>query len=241
MLGFVFFFVETARFPFLMRVAPTRNFHVFYNRIVYSCDRRLPLSLFPGCNAASLSATRSFLSKPIHSFNRPVAPPRTTVTAGINMGEPSKSASTRFGFDVTRHNFEEALPGVVESIEEAQFVAIDTELTGLSSASNFEDMTDEPRERYIKLRKYATDFGILQYGVACFRWDEASKKYLVKPYNFYLSAATHRDTGIERRFMAQASSIEFLAEYKFNFNKAFHDGKIWRMTLDKAIFNSISP
>jgi hypothetical protein len=49
-------------------------------------------------------------------------------------------------------------------------------------------------------------------------------RYLVKPFNFYLTAATHKDTGIERRFLVQASSIEFLSEYHFNFNKAFHYG-----------------
>ena len=145
---------------------------------------------------------------------------------------PSKKQKLRFGLDVTRDNFEEVLSAVLEAVNEAQFVAVDTELTGLSSVSNFEDMVDEPRERYTKLRRYATDFAVLQYGVACFRWDEGSKKYHVKPFNFYLSAATNRDTGIERRFLAQASSIEFLSEYHFDFNKAFHFGEIERLVMD---------
>lgn len=46
----------------------------------------------------------------------------------------------------------------------------------------------------------------------------------MKPFNFYLSSATPKDTGIERRFLVQASSIAFLSEYKFDFNKAFHRG-----------------
>lgn len=51
---------------------------------------------------------------------------------------------------------------------------------GLSSVNNLEDITDEPRERYTKLKRFATDFAILQYGIACFRWNEEQKKWVHK-------------------------------------------------------------
>jgi hypothetical protein len=47
------------------------------------------------------------------------------------MGEPSVAPpKARFGLDVTRENFETVLPAVLDALDEAKFVAFDTELTG---------------------------------------------------------------------------------------------------------------
>lgn len=49
----------------------------------------------------------------------------------IAMGEPSVAPpKARFGLDVTRENFETVLPAVLDALDEAKFVAFDTELTG---------------------------------------------------------------------------------------------------------------
>ncbi|KAI9004484.1 hypothetical protein DFJ74DRAFT_774409 [Hyaloraphidium curvatum] len=204
----------------------------FLGRVVLSANR-LPKPetgtaaakrAFAGLRRAS-SQARASIGPGFRNASLRVATRR--IGLGAVSTEPAgaaMSATTRFGLDVVRENFETVFPAVVDAINEAKFVAFDTELTGLSAINNLEDLIDEPRERYAKLRRYATEFAVIQFGIACFRWDEDQKKYLVKPFNFYLSASTPKDTGIERRFLVQASSIEFLSEYHFDFNKAFHKG-----------------
>lgn len=46
-------------------------------------------------------------------------------------------------------------------------------------------------------------------------------RYVARTWNFYVFP--HSYGGQDRRFTCQASSLEFLAEHKFNFNKFVHE------------------
>ncbi|CAH3997884.1 poly(A)-specific ribonuclease PARN-like [Pieris brassicae] len=123
--------------------------------------------------------------------------------------------------EVTRKNFKEALPLVSESIEEADFLVIDAEFTGLIDGRDV-SMFDSPEEYYLTLLNGSTQFLLIQFGLCAFIWDEKMKKYRNHAYNFYLFPRGR--PGYDKMFVCQSSSLEFLALQGFDFNKLFRDG-----------------
>ncbi len=65
-------------------------------------------------------------------------------------------------------------------------------------------------------------FCINQLGLSFFTYDEAAGSYSAKTFNLYLFPAPFEQ--YDRRFLCQASSIAFLAQQGFDFNKFIHDG-----------------
>lgn len=84
--------------------------------------------------ASSLSApspTREKNNKPSQSQPQTTSNrPNTPNSKNMAGDSPSRPSRTRFGLDVLSSSFEEVLPAVIDAINEAQFVAMDTELTG---------------------------------------------------------------------------------------------------------------
>ncbi|TPX32147.1 hypothetical protein SmJEL517_g04693 [Synchytrium microbalum] len=129
--------------------------------------------------------------------------------------------------EVLKGSFDAILPTIAEAIQQADFVAIDTELTGLNNGqSTAYAALDTPQDRYSKLRKSSQQFSITQYGVSCFIWDQKKKSYTSKPFNFYIFPATAKFpfNVFERNWMSQVGSIEFLAKNGFDFNKWIRHG-----------------
>lgn len=75
-------------------------------------------------------------------------------------------------------DFVEVLPLVEKAIATADFVAIDTELSGLFDESTKESPIDDVQDRYTKLRSSCEQdsFIIIQMGLCTFHWDTDSSK-----------------------------------------------------------------
>lgn len=118
-------------------------------------------------------------------------------------------------------DFKEVLPLVAASVDKADFLAIDTELTGLI---NGRDATifDTPEEYYLALSHGCSEFLLIQFGLCAFSWDEERKTYLNEAYNFYLFP--RGKPGPERVFLCQSSSLDFLSAQGFDFNKLIKEG-----------------
>ncbi|GAB6021420.1 Poly(A)-specific ribonuclease pnldc1 [Chamberlinius hualienensis] len=123
--------------------------------------------------------------------------------------------------DVTSANFKELLPAIEAAINEATFLTIDAEFTGLNVAKTLHAY-DTPEERYSKLREGALDFLLIQFGLCAFKWKESRCEY--KPFNIYVFPKPGLKNGPDLRFMCQSSSIDFLVSQGFDFNKLFRDG-----------------
>lgn len=83
---------------------------------------------------------------------------------------------------VTRSNFETALAELQPIIRAADFVAIDLEMTGVSSAPWREAFEfDRYDVSYLKVKDSAEKFAVLQFGVCPFRWDSLKQSFVAHP------------------------------------------------------------
>ncbi|XP_061626541.1 poly(A)-specific ribonuclease PARN isoform X1 [Phyllopteryx taeniolatus] len=129
--------------------------------------------------------------------------------------------------EVTRKSFKDCLNLVYAAIEEADFLAIDGEFSGISDGPSVSALTnglDTPEERYTKLKKHSMDFLLFQFGLCTFKYDEKDSKYVTKTFNFYIFPKPFNRTSPDIKFVCQSSSIDFLASQGFDFNKVFCHG-----------------
>lgn len=76
---------------------------------------------------------------------------------------------------------------------------------------------DKPEERYGKLLDLARHIIPVQVGVTAFIFNPNENEYLGKVYTFYIFPRSFFK--INRSFLCQASSLQFLHRHKFDFNK----------------------
>lgn len=127
--------------------------------------------------------------------------------------------------DITRHNFRELYPRIEEAINGASFIAIDGEFSGVTNSTYKLTNYDSPEERYHKLKDNVSNFLLMQFGLAVFKWDPKEEKHIAEAFNFYIFPFRSSSSGIpDRIFSCQSSSIDFLAAQRFDFNKVFYSG-----------------
>ncbi|KAI7907253.1 ribonuclease H-like domain-containing protein [Cokeromyces recurvatus] len=126
--------------------------------------------------------------------------------------------------EILKSNFEEKLPLIKEALLEADFISIDTELTGLTTPDVQFQTGDDIAIRYSKIKSCVQEFTIIQFGVCAFKRDPATENYIAKPFNFYIFGADTAEIQSRRVFSASASSLTFLRSNKFDFNKLIDEG-----------------
>ena len=128
--------------------------------------------------------------------------------------------------DLTKSNFAEKLPFVLESIQSADYIALDCEFSGLSVNSQDQiHAFDQVEERYQKLRHNCARMNAFQVGVCTFQWDPTKNNYISRPFNAYVLP----DPALADRVLQfKASNIGFLVKNHFDFNKLFKEGISYR-------------
>ncbi|XP_006152306.1 poly(A)-specific ribonuclease PNLDC1 [Tupaia chinensis] len=128
--------------------------------------------------------------------------------------------------DVCADEFEQSLPLLQELVLGADFVGLDIEFTGLrSNLSGPQQISlfDLPSEWYLKTRQSVQQFTICQIGLSVFSSVEGeSDKYEAHSCNFFLFPTTFGV--LDSEFSFQASSVQFLNQYGFNYNKFLKNG-----------------
>ncbi|CAF1641085.1 unnamed protein product, partial [Adineta ricciae] len=123
--------------------------------------------------------------------------------------------------DVNRDNFYDVLPQVLRDINEADYVAIDGEFSGILS---FDKMNyfDTPAERYKRHYECDRHYMMIQAGLAMIRCtNHEENRYTLKAYNFYLFPENESDAF---DFRSKTSSLQFLAANRFDFAQLFLKG-----------------
>lgn len=126
--------------------------------------------------------------------------------------------------NVTRHNFSKHLSELQKDLQlpTCRFVAIDTEFTGLSpNEHEREQFLDTLEERYRKVKRAGESFLVTQFGLATVHLDQR-EHFHIKTWNFYVFPRPYGS--LDERFLCQASSLQFLSEHGFDFNKFIKDG-----------------
>lgn len=72
-----------------------------------------------------------------------------------------------------------------QAVEECDFVAMDTELTGLADGYR-SNRSDSAATRFAKNRKAAAEFALTQLGLCAFRKDSVSGTWTAKPLSAYV-------------------------------------------------------
>lgn len=125
--------------------------------------------------------------------------------------------------EVTSCNFERLAPEIEAAIKDASFVAIDTEFTGLVQGPDASpSLFDSIEERYAKLRQTVASFYVCQLGLCAFTNVPEENLYRAQAYNVYLCPRSFGN--VDPQFCVQASSVEFLCQSGFDFNKCFYKG-----------------
>ncbi|XP_070166394.1 poly(A)-specific ribonuclease PARN [Polyergus mexicanus] len=125
--------------------------------------------------------------------------------------------------EVTCSNFQDVLSELDSILQNATFLSIDGEFTGLNSGPDAGPF-DTPAQYYTKLRTGSMDFLLVQFGLSIFTYDSQTDKYSQRSYNFYVFPKPMNRHAPDCRFMCQTSSIAFLANQDFDFNKLFKYG-----------------
>lgn len=55
-------------------------------------------------------------------------------------------------------------------------------------------------------------------------WKPKKQKYTATSYAFYLFPPVGTSSAADKKFVCQLSSLAFLAQHGFDFNKTFHEG-----------------
>lgn len=135
-------------------------------------------------------------------------------------------------------DFKEILAEFDEVIAAANFFSIDSEFTGMLS-ERIQPYTTLP-EYYQKVRTTTEEYVIVQFGITAFRLKDGTfwtmtivphhtncnflspddpNTFTYKSYNFYVYPRNRDQT-----FRCLGSSLHFLSQHKFDFNKLFGEG-----------------
>ncbi|KAJ8660618.1 hypothetical protein O0I10_003666 [Lichtheimia ornata] len=125
--------------------------------------------------------------------------------------------------EILKQDFVRSLPEIKKALLEADCISIDAEFTGLMTSGHHFQHSDDMNDRYRKMRQAAKEFSIIQYGVCAFKKVD-DRHYTAKPFNFFIFGGDTEGMSSQRTFLSNASSLQFLREHKFDFNKLIDGG-----------------
>ncbi|XP_032672518.1 pre-piRNA 3'-exonuclease trimmer-like isoform X2 [Odontomachus brunneus] len=121
--------------------------------------------------------------------------------------------------EVTKQNFKEIYPILEDVLKNATFISFDLEFSGIETDNIRNSLFDSIEERYDSIRNTIQPYIIVQCGITAF---EYKFSYDAVVFNFFLLPKSIPSKN--RRFLWNVSTLEFLSEYEFDFNKFVHNG-----------------
>ncbi|KAI7820774.1 ribonuclease H-like domain-containing protein [Gamsiella multidivaricata] len=139
--------------------------------------------------------------------------------------------------EILRDNFHAELPYIKEAIDECEFIALDAEFSGLHTEPNKRTQSTTLEQGYEELRKSASQFLTVQIGISTFKFDPRNGSYSAKPFNFFIFPTTLSGYSPQGRcFLTEASSLDFLAKNRFDFNKWIYHGVHYMTKADEESY-----
>ena len=156
-------------------------------------------------------------------FDLSICPPLTHSLTHPPISTDSHRSIVSFAMELTRTNFTEALPALIQSINDGatRFVAIDLEFSGLNNPGGRPSVLDLVEQRYEAAVGATGEFFPLQIGFSVFS-ENPKSQFTADTYTVY--TCPRED---DRVYSLQPSSVEFLTRNNFEFGKSFNHGVGW--------------
>ena len=122
-------------------------------------------------------------------------------------------------------NYEREEKKIISLIKESDYISFDLEMTGIENDKN-NIIFDTPKNRYIKYKKTAEKYSIIQLGLTIFIKDKTDpNQYNCYPYNFYLFPNANDLKALSQDNMNfEIKSMIFNSNGKIDFNKWISEG-----------------
>jgi len=123
-------------------------------------------------------------------------------------------------------NFKKVLADFESRLHGAEFVAIDTELTGVDISGDPDSFEESAQMRIEKNCRIAERYTLIQLGLTVVSRSEANEGHLTfASYNLFAFPYLGPELlGNEPGFFCQASALQFNAQHRVDFNKWIRDG-----------------
>ncbi|XP_076478224.1 pre-piRNA 3'-exonuclease trimmer isoform X3 [Bombus vancouverensis nearcticus] len=120
--------------------------------------------------------------------------------------------------EVLNSNFDAVYPRIENAINNAAFIAIDAEMSGIHSERNLKNsLFDTLNDRYMAWKRNIQQFVIVQFGITTFYRVPSNNAYKADSFSFYLFP---RSIPLKNRQLSwEVEAIDFLYKHGFDFNK----------------------
>ena len=127
--------------------------------------------------------------------------------------------------EIVCSNYEKEEKKIISLIKDSDYISFDLEMTGIENDQN-NIIFDTPKNRYIKYKKTAEKYSIIQFGLTIFKKDKTNpKQYECYPYNFYLFQNANDLKALSQdNINFEIKSMIFNSNGKIDFNKWISEG-----------------
>ena len=127
--------------------------------------------------------------------------------------------------EIVCSNYEKEEKKIISLIKESDYISFDLEMTGIENDKN-NIIFDTPKNRYIKYKKTAEKYSIIQFGLTIFIREKTNlNQYNCYPYNFYLFQNANDLKALSQdNINFEIKSMIFNSNGKIDFNKWISEG-----------------